>query len=708
MKQILIILLILSSWNCQGPTPTISKKNPMLKPPRARKIPRDVTVHDDPRTDNYFWLRDRNNPEVVDYLNRENEYTSAVMKSTEELRNTLFNEMKSRIKETDLSVPVKIDEYYYYHRTEAGKQYPIYCRKLKSLEASEEIILDQNQLAEGKDFLSIGALKVSPNHQLLAYSVDESGNENFTIFIKDLRTGDLLSDQITGSYYSLEWANDNQTLFYNTLDAAHRPYKVFRHLLGSDQTSDLLVYEESDEKYFLDVSKSKSQAYLFLKSESEITTEIRKIDADLPGEAPSVILPRKEGVEYSVAHRGSEFFILTNEDAINFKLVKTPVTRPERENWVTVVPHDPNILLEFTEEFADYLTVFIRDRGTEKILVLPFTGTPEYSITFDEPVYSLGGQPNPEFSATSLRFSFSSLKTPRKIMAVDLNSGEQTLLKQDEVPGGYNPDHYTTRRVWAPARDGARIPLSILYRKDLEITSRTPLYLYGYGSYGSTIDPYFSSNRFSLVDRGFIYVIAHIRGGGFLGRSWYENGKWLHKKNTFTDFIDAAEYVIDQNMTDPDHLVIAGGSAGGLLMGAVTNMRPDLFQVVVASVPFVDVINTMLDESIPLTVIEFDEWGNPKDKTYYNYMISYSPYDNIKAQDYPDMLITAGLNDPRVGYWEPAKFTAKLREMKTDQNILLLKTNMGAGHMGASGRYDYLKEVAFRYTFILDRLDIHE
>ncbi|MFQ6614139.1 MAG: S9 family peptidase [Fidelibacterota bacterium] len=680
----------------------------MPQPPRAKKIPHDVTVHNDPRTDYYFWLRDRSNPEVIAYLNRENEYTSAMMKATEGLQKKLFDEMKSRIKETDLSVPVKIDQYLYYTRTEQGKQYPIYCRKLNSPDSAEEILLDQNQLAIGKDFFSIGAFKISPDHQLLAYSVDESGNEDFTVFVKDLTTGNLLPDRITGAYYSLEWANDNRTLFYNTLDAAHRPYKVFRHELGSEQSDDALVYEETDEKYFLDVEKSKSRAFLFLRSESEITTEIRKIDADHPEEAPSVVLPRKNGVEYSLAHHGAEFFILTNEDAINFKLVRAPVADPGPENQITVIPHNPDVLLEFTEEFADYLAVFLRDRGTEKIRVLPFGTAPGYTVSFEEPVYSLGDQSNPEYTATRLRFSFSSLKTPRKIMELDLNSGEQTVLKQDEVPGGYNPDNYLTNRMWATARDGKRIPLSILYGKDLEITSETPVYLYGYGSYGSTIDPYFSSNRFSLVDRGFIYVIAHIRGGGFLGRSWYEDGKWLHKKNTFTDFIDAAEYLINQNMTDPDHLTIAGGSAGGLLMGAVTNMRPDLFHTVVASVPFVDVVNTMLDETIPLTVIEFDEWGNPKDKKYYDYMMSYSPYDNVKAQDYPNMLITAGLNDPRVGYWEPAKFTAKLRALKTDQNILLLKTNMGAGHMGASGRYDYLKEVAFRYAFVLDRLGIHE
>ncbi len=680
----------------------------MPRPPHAKKIPHDVTVHNDLRIDNYFWLRDRNNPDVIDYLEKENAYTEAMMKSTVGLQEKIYQEMKSRIKETDLSVPVKIDQFYYYHRTEEGKQYPIYCRKLNSLDAPEEILLDQNQLAEGKAFLSLGSFKVSPNHNLLAYSLDETGNENFTVFIKNLVTGELFSDTLRGVYYSLEWANDNQTLFYNTLDPAHRPYRVYRHRLGTKQASDDLVYEEQDERFFLDITKSKSHTYLFLVSGSEITTEYRQLDANNPDGKFEVVLPRKHGVEYSLAHHDGSYYILTNDDAINFKLVKAPVSNPSRDHWETIIPHNPDVLLESVDEFADFLTVFVRDRGTEKIRVLPFNQSPAYTITFDEPVYSLGGQSNPDYSATSLRFSFSSLKTPRRVLEVDLNSGEQTILKEDEILGGYDPNLYETRRMWATARDGAQIPLSMVYRKDLKIDSSTPIYLYGYGSYGSTIDPYFSSSRFSLIDRGFIYVIAHIRGGGFLGRAWYEDGKWLHKKNTFNDFIDAAEFLIKEGMTDREHLVIAGGSAGGLLMGAVTNMRPDLFHVVVADVPFVDVVNTMLDETIPLTVIEFDEWGNPKDKTYYDYMITYSPYDNVKAQDYPNMLITAGLNDPRVGYWEPAKFVAKLRELKTDNNLLLLKTNMGAGHMGASGRYDYLKEVAFRYAFVLNQLGIHE
>ncbi|RMF07716.1 MAG: S9 family peptidase [Candidatus Neomarinimicrobiota bacterium] len=680
----------------------------MPQPPLARKIPRDVTVHGDRRIDNYYWLRDRDNPEVIKYLEQENAYTEAMMAGTKDLQETLFQEMKSRIKETDLSVPVKKGDYYYYQRTEAGKQYPIYCRKKGSLDAPEAVLLDQNELAEGKDFFDIGAFRVSPGQDRLAYSVDETGNENFTVFIKDLVTGELFTDRITGTYYSLEWANDNQTLFYNTLDAAHRPYRVYRHRLGTDQKDDRLVYEETDERFFLEVDKSKDERLLYLVSNSEITTEIRRLDADQPDGEFEVVLPRQRGVEYSLYHHGHDLYILTNDEAVNFRLVKAPEAAPGREHWETVIAPDPNVLIQSVEAFADYLAVFVRDRGNELIRVLPFTGREPYTITFEEPVYSLGGQSNPDFQATTLRFSFSSLKTPRQILEVDLATGTRTLLKQTEVLGGYDPDRYETKRLWAPADDGTRIPLSLIYRKDIDLHQIHPTYLYGYGSYGSTIDPYFSSNRFSLIDRGFVYVIAHVRGGGFLGRTWYLDGKWLKKKHTFTDFIAAAEYLIGEGITDPDHLAIAGGSAGGLLMGAVTNMRPDLFHVVVASVPFVDVVNTMLDESIPLTVIEFDEWGNPKEKEYYDYMISYSPYDNIRAQDYPNLLITAGLNDPRVGYWEPAKFTAKLRAMKTDQNWLLLKTNMGAGHMGASGRYDYLREVAFRYAFVLDRMGIHE
>ncbi len=679
----------------------------MPTPPRASLHPRDVTVHNDKRIDNYYWLRDRNDPEVLKYLKQENAYTDAVMKSTDSLRSKLYKEMKGRIKETDLSVPVKKDQYYYYSRTEEGKQYPIYCRKYQTLDAPEEVLLDQNKLAEGKSYFAIGELQISPDQNKLAYNVDESGNENFTVYIKDLKTGQLLTDRITGAYYSLEWANDNHTLFYNTIDSAHRPYRAYRHELGTDQTNDAMVYEEKDDHYELEVTKSRNEKYIYIELQSEITMEVRQLDAENSTGEFQTVLPRKRGVEYFVAPHGDDLYILTNQDAKTFKLVKTPVDNPSEENWQTIIPYNPNVELESISEFADYLAITERVKGNETIRVIPLNGEKEYSVEFDEPAYGLGLEDNPEFSSDRFRFSFSSMKTPKQIIELDFKSHEQTVLKEKEVPG-YHSEQYETKRMWLPARDGTKIPVSLIYRKGLKISSDTPLLLYGYGAYGIVIEPTFSSNVISLVDRGFIYAIAHIRGGGFLGKPWYEDGKWFHKKNTFTDFIDVAQGLIDRNMTNPDHLAIRGGSAGGLLIGAVVNMRPDLFHAAIAAVPFVDVINTMLDESIPLTVIEYDEWGNPNQKDYYDYMRSYSPYDNVKAQDYPNLLITAGLNDPRVGYWEPAKFTAKLRAMKTDQNTLLLKTKMGAGHLGASGRYDYLKDIAFQYAFVLKEMGIRE
>ncbi|MBC8175592.1 MAG: S9 family peptidase [Candidatus Marinimicrobia bacterium] len=680
------------------------EKGTIENPPVAKMIPKDVSIHEDRRIDNYFWLRERNNPEVLDYLRSENAYTETVMKHTEDLQTKLYEEMKGRIKETDLTVPVKIDDYYYYSRTEEGKQYSISCRKHKSLDANEEILLDQNELAEGYDYFQLGAFQISPNHQLLAYSVDTTGSEQYTLCVKDLSTDSLLPDKISNTYYSVEWANDNQTLFYNILDEAKRPYKVFRHTLGTDPGEDVLVYHEEDERFFLDIKKSKSKKYLFFVLESQVTSEVRYLDANNPTGRFEVIHPREHEHEYSVYHQGDRFLILTNDQAKNFRLMEAPITGPSRDNWKEFIPHREEVKLEYLDVFRDYLVVYERVNGLKKIRVMDLTKVTDYHLDFDEPVYVIYGGFNPDFNSTKLRFTYMSMITPRTVYDYDMVKKTKELKKQKEVLGGYDSSLYQTERIYATASDGKKVPMSILYNKRMEKNGKNPVYLYGYGAYGSTMDPYFSSNRFSLINRGFVFVIAHIRGGGYLGRSWYEDGKLLRKKNSFSDFISCAEHLIAEKYASPEHLVISGGSAGGLLIGAVVNMRPELFKAVVADVPFVDVVNTMLDPTIPLTVIEFEEWGNPADNAYYDYMKTYSPYDNVEAKDYPHLLITAGLNDPRVQYWEPTKWTAKLRAKKTDSNILLLKTNMGAGHGGPSGRYDYLKEIAFEYAFILDVL----
>ena len=706
MKHLLLMIapvMITSLWGLPGEKGMI-EKGTIENPPVAKMIPKDVSIHEDRRIDNYFWLRERNNPEVLDYLRSENAYTETVMKHTEDLQTKLYEEMKGRIKETDLTVPVKIDDYYYYSRTEEGKQYSISCRKHKSLDANEEILLDQNELAEGYDYFQLGAFQISPNHQLLAYSVDTTGSEQYTLCVKDLSTDSLLPDKISNTYYSVEWANDNQTLFYNILDEAKRPYKVFRHTLGTDPGEDVLVYHEEDERFFLDIEKSKSKKYLFFVLESQVTSEVRYLDANNPTGRFEVIHPREHEHEYSVYHQGDRFLILTNDQAKNFRLMEAPITGPSRDNWKEFIPHREEVKLEYLDVFRDYLVVYERVNGLKKIRVMDLTKVTDYHLDFDEPVYVIYGGFNPDFNSTKLRFTYMSMITPRTVYDYDMVKKTKELKKQKEVLGGYDSSLYQTERIYATASDGKKVPMSILYNKRMEKNGKNPVYLYGYGAYGSTMDPYFSSNRFSLINRGFVFVIAHIRGGGYLGRSWYEDGKLLRKKNSFSDFISCAEHLIAEKYASPEHLVISGGSAGGLLIGAVVNMRPELFKAVVADVPFVDVVNTMLDPTIPLTVIEFEEWGNPADNAYYDYMKTYSPYDNVEAKDYPHLLITAGLNDPRVQYWEPTKWTAKLRAKKTDSNILLLKTNMGAGHGGPSGRYDYLKEIAFEYAFILDVL----
>ena len=677
-----------------------------IKPPVAEIIPKLDIMQDEQRTDNYFWLRDKSNPKVIEYLEAENRYTEAVMKHTEPFQEQLYQELLGRIKETDLTVPEKLDDYFYYTRTETGKQYRIYCRKQGSLDAAEEILLDGNALAEGHDYMAIGAYEVSPNHQLLAYAINTTGDEKFTLRVKNLSTGELLPDEVPNIYYGVEWANDNQTLFYTTLDDTKRPYKLHRHKLGSDSQEDALVYHETDESFYLHLGKTRSQAYLLMDLESNNTSEVHYLDADDPTGDFKVFQPRRREVEYSVEHHSDRFLIVTNVDAKNFKLIEAPVDVPSEANWKEVISHREAVKLDGVSPFQNHLVVYERENGLKQIRIFDLVTNEVHSVDFPEPVYTFWGMGNREFNTNTLRFHYSSFITPTSVFDYNMDAKTRELKKQEEVLGGYDPSRYESQRIFAKTADGTQIPVSLVYKKGMTQDGNNPQLLIGYGSYGASIDPNFSSNSLSLLDRGFIVAIAHIRGGGEMGRPWYESGKLLNKKSTFTDFITCAEHLIAENYTTSDKLVIQGGSAGGLLMGAVMNIRPELFKAVLAHVPFVDALNTMLDASIPLTVIEYEEWGNPNEKPYYDYIRSYSPYDNIEAKNYPNLLVTAGLNDPRVHYWEPAKWTAKLRASKTDSNRLLLKTEMGSGHGGPSGRYDALKETAFEYAFILDVLGI--
>lgn len=677
-----------------------------LPAPIADKQPQVLELHGDRRVDKYFWLREVDNPKVIAYLEAENAYTAVMMEHTEELQANLYAEMLARIQETDMSVPYRKDNYYYYSRTETGKAYPIYCRKQGSLDAPEEVLLDENELAASYEFFSIGAFAVSPNHQILAYSVDTTGSEIYTLFFLDLLTHQLYPESITDSSFDFAWANDNRTGFYTKIDQTNRPYQLFRHSLGTPNTEDILIYEETDDAYSLYVGKTRSQAYILMSLQSKTTTEIHYLDANYPDHDFQLVHPRTQGIEYAVEHHTDYFYIVTNDAATNFKLVKTPIVKPAKENWQTIITHREDVMLSGVSLFANHLVIYERKGGLETARVQNLSTGEENSINFPEATYEFSEGYNPEFNTHILRFNYTSFLTPHSVFDYDMQSNQRELKKEIEVLGGYDKTQYQSEWLMATAEDGTQIPISIVYKQGLKKDGKNPLLLTGYGAYGYPYFASFSSNRLSLLDRGIIFAIAHIRGGEEMGRKWYEAGKFLNKKNTFTDFIACAEYLIREQWTASDRLAISGGSAGGLLMGAVMNMRPDLFQVVVAHVPFVDVVTTILDTSLPLSAMEHQEWGDPNDQVYYEYMKSYSPYDNIEAKDYPHLLITAGLNDARVKYWEPAKWTAKLRELKTDQNVLLLKTNMGAGHGGASGRYESLRELAFDYAFILDRLGL--
>lgn len=677
--------------------------NTKLTPPRAEKRPHPITTHGHTRIDNYYWLREKENPEVFAVLEAENAYRDQLMAHTEPLQKTLYDEMVGRIKETDESVPLKDGEYYYYTRTEEGKQYKIYCRKYGSLDGEEQILLDLNAIndANDYDYLSLGLFDVSLDHAILAYGLDTTGTELYTVRFLDLRTGEHLPDVLEDVSYYGEWAK-GEYYFYATDDAARRTDKIHLHRLGYTQTADKLVYHEPDNIFSAFLGLTRDEEYIFIGSYSSETYEMSYIPAATPSVSPTLIHPREKGLRYSVSHRKGQFYIVTNaDDAVDSKLMVAPVESCGRENWVELVPHRENVRLYDVTMFDDYMVRHEREDGLTGVVITQFSTNETHTIQFEEPIYTVHIDENAEFDTDLIRINYTSLVTPRTIYDYDMRGRTLDLKKRTPVLG-YNAELYTTERIFGTAADGTQIPMSLVYRKGALDERPADVHLYGYGSYGVTIDPSFSSSRVSLLDRGIVYVVAHVRGSQMMGRTWYENGKYLYKRNTFTDFVDCAKHLIAAGYTTPEKMTTEGRSAGGLLMGAVLNVAPELFAGAVCGVPFVDVVTTMLDDSIPLTTGEWEEWGNPQDPTYYDYMLSYSPYDNIKPKAYPKLLVTAGLNDPRVQYWEPAKWVQKLRDIKTDTHPVLLKMYMGAGHFSSSGRYDYLKDTAMEVAFLLD------
>ncbi|BDB53046.1 S9 family peptidase [Flavobacterium ammonificans] len=677
--------------------------------PVAKILPKQLKKHNQVRTDNYFWLNDRENPEVIDYLNQENAYYDAMTAHTKDFQKALFEEMKGRIKEDDQSVPYLYNGYFYITRYEKGQDYPIYSRKKGSLDAKEEILFDCNELAKGHTFFQLGGLSVSPDNRFASFGVDTVGRRIYTIQIKNLETNEILSDVIENATGGSVWANDNHTLFYTRQDKVTlRANQIFKHKLGTTADKDVLVYEEKDDTFNVSVGKEKSKKYIVIGAESTLTTEYRILNSDTPDAEFKVFQPRVRGLEYSISHFGDSFYILTNKDkATNFKLMKTPENATEKKHWKEVLAHREDVLIEDIEIFSNYLVVEERSNGLNHIRIMPWSGEGEYYLPFGSETYNAYTTTNVDFDTDILRYSYQSLATPSSVIDFNMKTKEKEIKKEQAVLGGqFDKNNYVEERVWATAKDGVKVPISLVYRKDLKKDGTNPLLQYAYGSYGVTMEPYFSTTRLSLLDRGFIYAIAHIRGGEDLGRQWYEDGKLLKKKNTFTDFIDCSQFLIQEKYTSPAHLYAEGGSAGGLLMGAVVNMAPELYHGVIAQVPFVDVITTMLDDSIPLTTGEYDEWGNPNNKKYYDYMLSYSPYDNVKEQVYPNLFVSTGLHDSQVQYWEPAKWVAKLRTHKKGNTNLYLHTNMDAGHGGASGRFEALKELAKEFAFLLDLEEI--
>ena len=676
-----------------------------LKPPVAKKVPKRSTIHGDTRVDDYAWIREKNNPEVVSYLKAETAYADAVMAPYESFRQKLYDEMLARIKQTDVNVPYRKAAWFYNSRTEEGKQYPIYVRQ-KSLDAPEELVLDVNKLAEGQKFMSLNVFNVSDDGNLLAYSTDNTGYRQYTMHVRDLRTGQDLPDTAVRTQ-EIVWAKDNKTLEYVVEDpVSKRSNRVYRHVLGTDASSDALVYEEKDEMFEVGIERTRSGDWFVVDLDSKTSNEERVIPASDPTAEARVIVPRKPDHKYYIDHRGDRFYIMTNDVGINYRVVSAPVEDPQQKNWVEVVPYRKPVKIDAIDAFADFLVVRARENGLANIEVVDLRDGRTNRVTFPEPVYALFPGNNQEFNTTRYRYNYQSLVTPASIYDYDMQSKTSTLLKRTEILGGFDPANYRSERIWATAKDGAKIPIGVVYRKGVDPHGRNPLWLTAYGSYGSVTQETFVSNRLSMLDRGVVFAIAHIRGGGEMGKEWHEQGRMMTKKNTFTDFIAAAEHLIAEKYTSKGKLVISGGSAGGLLMGAVVNMRPDLFKAVVAYVPFVDVINTMLDPSVPLTTVEYTEWGNPNEKPAYEYMKSYDPYSNVTKQKYPSMLVRTSYNDSQVGYWEATKWVAKLRANKTDDNPLLLKVNMGAGHGGSSGRYDKLREDAWDYVFLLTQLGI--
>jgi len=714
--SILAISLIFASCN----TPVTQQT---VQPPMAKKIPFEMTEHGDTRVDNYYWMRlsdeqknapdstrDQQTKDVLDYLNAENAYTKSVLAHTDAFQVKLFEEMKGRIKETDQSVPVKDNGYWYYTRYEAGKDYAFNCRKKDSMETgAEEVLVNGPALAAGHDYWALGGIDVSEDNTIVVYSEDVVSRRIYTASFRNIQTGEMLTDKIEGIAGCPVWANDNKTLFYVKKDPTTlREFQIWKHTLGTPQSSDVVVFEEKDEEFSCFVYKTKSKKYMVIGSNQTLSNEYRVLSADAPAGDFKVIQPRERNLEYSIDHFGDRFYITTNLEAKNFRLMSCPETATTKENWQEVIAHRADVLLEGIEIFKDYLVVEERKSGLVQIRVIRWSDKSEYYVEFQDPTYSAGVGANPDFETEVLRYGYSSMTTPASTYDFNMTSKDRKLMKQQEVVGGHDPNQYSSERLYATASDGTLVPISLVYKKGTPLDGSAPTLLYAYGSYGANMDAGFSSARLSLLNRGFVYAIAHIRGGQEMGRHWYEDGKLLKKKNTFTDFINCAEHLIANNYTTNEKLFAMGGSAGGLLMGAICNMRPDLWRGVVNAVPFVDVITTMLDETIPLTTFEFDEWGNPKNKEYYDYMKSYSPYDNIEQKNYPNILVTSGYWDSQVQYWEPAKYVAKLRDYKTDNNQLLFWCNMDAGHGGKSGRFEALKEVALEYAFMMDLVGIKE
>ncbi len=676
-----------------------------IKPPVARKMPEKLENHNDIRVDNYYWLNDKENPEVISYLEAENAYTKQMMESTEAFQKNLFDEMKSRIKEDDTSVPYKFNGYWYITRYEKGKDYPIYVRKKESLEAPEEILFDCNEMAKEYSYFNLGSIAVSPDNTMACFSTDTVSRRQYTIQIKNLISGEIYSDTILNTTGGAVWANDNATLFYSMKDEVTlRSHKIFKHTLFTDAKDDKVVYHEKDETFNTFVYKSKSKKYIIIGSSSTLTSEYRFLNANTPNEKFKIFQKRVRELDYSIAHYKNHFYVIANSDgATNFKLLKTDENKTQQEFWEEVLPHRAHVLIEDIEIFKDYLVINERENGLNKLRIMSWDGKEDYFLPFNSETYTTYIGNNPDFDSDILRYGFNSLTSPSSVIDYNFYTKESEIKKEQEVLGGdFHKEDYESKRIWATSRDGVKIPISIVYKKGITLNGENPLLLYAYGSYGSTIDPSFSSIRLSLLNRGFIYAIAHVRGGEYLGRQWYENGKLLTKLNTFHDFIDCSKHLIKENYTSNKHLYAYGGSAGGLLVGAVINMNPELYNGVLAAVPFVDVVTTMLDDTIPLTTGEYDEWGNPHFPEFYYYMKSYSPYDNVEAKEYPNILVTTGLYDSQVQYWEPAKWVAKLRELKKDNNKLFLQINMDTGHGGASGRFESLKEVALEYAFLLD------